>query len=238
MEIFELSKEDIINEVTSNQKIGKGRYGLVTKYNNDSLLKLYYRDLQLYDFYNTGNYHILDSCVELAKLYSLKRKILPNASAAEYLEYLKNIPASEYPTNYDNITRLIVLGLTLENTKSDIIKGLAVYNDYVVGVVLKYYKNYVSLNDIYSSLNNIQKYVILTKIKMLLNDLIENSVYPTDICNLNNILVSKSKDDVKLVDLDDINTICGSNYNELYNDSAKTTSLNSYEFLKSHIYKM
>ena len=81
----------------------------------------------------------------------------------------------------------------LQQTQSrTLIKGTAIYQGYPIGVFLENYKGYDKLGTVFQSAS-------------LLADLYKNGIIPRDIKE-DNILVRKNDLDVKLIDLDDIET--------------------------------
>ena len=94
----------------------------------------------------------------------------------------------------------------LQQTQSrTLIKGTAIYQGYPIGVFLENYKGYDKLGTVFLDLHENEQKLILDKSANLLADLYKNGIIPRDIKE-DNILVRKNDLDVKLIDLDDIET--------------------------------
>ena len=94
----------------------------------------------------------------------------------------------------------------LQQTQSrTLIKGTAIYQGYPIGVFLENYKGYDKLETVFLDLHENEQKLILDKSASLLADLYKNGIIPRDIKE-DNILVRKNDLDVKLIDLDDIET--------------------------------
>lgn len=94
----------------------------------------------------------------------------------------------------------------LQQTQSrTLIKGTAIYQGYPIGVFLENYKGYDKLGTVFLDLHENEQKLILDKSASLLADLYKNGIIPRDIKE-DNILVRKNDLDVKLIDLDDIET--------------------------------
>ena len=94
----------------------------------------------------------------------------------------------------------------LQQTQSrTLIKGTAIYQGYPIGVFLENYKGYDKLGTVFLDLHKNEQKLILDKSASLLADLYKNGIIPRDIKE-DNILVRKNDLDVKLIDLDDIET--------------------------------
>lgn len=182
MKIIKITKEEIINYLSDKENIkGQGTYGILYKYNDTTLIKLYYKD-----YINT--YFTLDSNI-------FEKEIEANLNVIETFKQL-GIKHS------DKLEELKKLHSTLQLTDCyDLIKGVVTYKNYPVGVLLEYYKDYMTLKDIFFYLSTKEKTIVLEKIKTLIENLMENNIYLGDIKE-NNIMVNKETLEVKLIDLD------------------------------------
>ena len=182
MKIIEITKEQIIDYLSDKEIIiGQGAYGILYKYNDTTLIKLYYKH-----YINT--YFTLDS-----KIFD--EEIEDNLNAIKILKQfgIKHI---------DKIEELKKIHSILQLTDCyDLIKGVVTYKNYPVGVLLEYYKDYKTLGDVYFYLSIKEKITVLEKIKSLIESLMENNIYLGDIKE-NNIMVNKDTLEVKLIDLD------------------------------------
>ena len=183
MKIIELTGNDVIDFLSNKQNIiGQGGFGILSIYDETTLIKLYYKDI--FKTYYTLDSKILDEEIELQ------------------LDLIKT--SKELNINIeDKFKKIDDLYKKLQLTSSySLIKGIAMYRNYVIGVLIEYYKNYETLENIYFKLSLGEKNRVLKKINYLLEDLMENDIYHNDIKE-NNIMVNPNNLDVKLVDLDD-----------------------------------
>ena len=177
MKYLELSDNEVINYLSNEDiVIGQGIFGLLCEYNNDSLLKLYYKE-----FYKA--YEMLD-------IEEFRKDMNINLKLMKY-----DMDASSRKQRLENLYH------KLQNTSSkDLIEGIILNRNYVIGVILKYYKNYYNLIDYYNKLSNSSKIIVLKRIRELFKELIDNNIYPSDI-HERNIIINNNLD-VKLIDLD------------------------------------
>ena len=71
---------------------------------------------------------------------------------------------------------------------------------------MTWYKEYDTLYNVFDNLSCSEKIKVLKRTKELFIELMDNDIYPTDICE-DNILVNPKTLDVKMIDLDDPLTI-------------------------------
>ena len=182
MKIIEITKEEIINYLSNKENIiGQGSYGILYKYNDTTLIKLYYKE-----FIDT--YFNLDS-------KTFEKEIEGHLQIIEIFKQYK----MEYIDKLDKLKKLhSILQLT---DCYDLIKGVVTYKNHPVGVLLEYYKNYKTLGEIYFYLSKKEKIIVLEKVKRLLENLMENNIYYKDVKE-NNFMVNTETLDVKIIDLD------------------------------------
>ena len=184
MSIKKLSIKELIYHCSLRGNIGSGCQGIINKYDDSTVLKIYYS--YIYSGYNT-----LDPEILTAEIEDLKR--------------IENILIKN--GNYiGRLGKLRYLHQKLSLTRSPIIKSIALCNDYPVGVFLEYYKDYESICKCFNSLKQSDKKIVLERIKGLIDDLVNHDIYPTDL-HLNNIIIDKKTLSVKLIDLDDYKTV-------------------------------
>lgn len=182
MEIVEITKEQAIDYLSDKENIiGQGTYGILYKYNDTTLIKLYYKDY-IYTYFT------LDSKI-------FEKEIEANLNVIKSLK--------ELGIKHNNkLEKLKKLHCILQLTDCyNLIKGVVTYKNYPVGVLLEYYKDYQTLKEIFFYLSIKEKITVLEKIKSLIESLMENNIYLEDIKE-NNIMVNKNTLDVKLIDLD------------------------------------
>lgn len=191
---IDLSSKDLIYYLDRNNSIDIGLYGIISVYNDDTLIKIYYKNL-----FNTYS--------------NLKESTLNNEI--------------DNKINKNDLERKIN---ALNNSNIDLIKGYVTYKDCIVGVLLTYYKDYVSLDTINDILNNEEKIIILYKLKSILLKLHKNGIYPRDFTE-KNILVNLENLNIKVIDLDDEYTIYSNKqnkrlYKNIYNEIKTRLSKN------------
>ena len=181
----ELNKIEIGKLLFNSKIVGQGTYGLIVEYDDNTLIKIYYKDI--FETYHNKDITKLDEEI-----------ILKNKVEKETLQ-LGIIKKNKLEEMKNKIKQL-------ETTKSSgLIKGLATYNDCLIGVFLEYYKEYEKLSLIFDKLNKQQQEKVLKKSGRILGDLFKHGIFPRDIKE-DNILVRKEDLDIKLIDLDDIET--------------------------------
>ncbi len=175
----ELEKDEIIKILSEYEVVGKGSYGILFKYDENTLLKIYYKD-------------IFDAYMDISKLDSV---IKLNLEIEEEMKNINNKYRTNLETAISNINQL-------QSTKSNsLIKGVATYKSYLIGSFIEYYREHELLSKIFPSLNNSEQRSIFDTLADLIADLYEHGVCPTDLKE-DNIMVRKSDLDIKIIDLD------------------------------------
>lgn len=183
MKRIDLDTKEVMKLLSNKEQIiGQGTYGIVIPYDNDSLIKIYYKEI--FDaFYYLDEQKLVE---ELETCKVVEQQMLQMFS--DYTESLER-----------NEKKLEVL----ENI--GLLKAIVFCNDYLIGVILNYYKEYLCVSDIFDELSLSDKRKVLNNIREGLNNLMLNNIYPWDIKE-NNVLVRKRDLDIKLIDLDDDKT--------------------------------
>ena len=170
---------NILNNYPSNI-IYHGSKGFIVEYDDKTLFKLYYR--RFYEPY----------------IYMSETKF------KDEFNYLKRIEKS---LNCDSLANLNYKLDSLKNVENGTYKGIVTYNNYPIGVLENYYKDYKNL-ECYSDFSYINILKIFDRINEKLIDLYNKGIYPLNI-KLSDILINSNLD-IKLVDLDDFDTIYSS----------------------------
>ncbi len=185
MRVKSLNKEELQSLLFKSKVIAQGNYGLIVEYDDDTLLKIYYKDI--FETYSSRNIDKLDK--EINNRIEVENEMIE----------MRIIDKKQIETIEGKIQQL-------QQTQSrTLIKGTAIYQGYPIGVFLKNYKGYDKLRDIFANLHENQQRVILDKSASLFADLYKSGVIPRDIKE-DNILVRKNDLDVKIIDLDDSET--------------------------------
>ena len=185
MRVKSLNKEELQRLLFKSKVIAQGNYGLIVEYDDDTLLKIYYKDI--FETYSSRNIDKLDK--EINNRIEVENEMIE----------MRIIDKKQIETIEGKIQQL-------QQTQSrTLIKGTAIYQGYPIGVFLKNYKGYDKLRDIFANLHENQQRVILDKSASLFADLYKSGVIPRDIKE-DNILVRKNDLDVKIIDLDDSET--------------------------------
>ncbi len=185
MRIINLDKKQLIKFLfDSNLIIGMGSNGIVSIFDNETLIKIHYKDIPnsyyLKDFTNVDK--------EIEEKLKIERKM------------------ECFGLNKANILKQKISHLDKSN--SPLIKGLVMYNGYTIGIIMKYYLKYKALNEVFLELTNDEKMIVRDRIEFLLNDLVKNDIYVRDI-KFDNFVINKDTLDVKIIDLDDKETVVG-----------------------------
>lgn len=174
MKKIEINKENLMKLLKNKDiTIGQGTYGLVKKIDDNTLLKIYYK--KIYNTYKSLNEQTLDKEISNNK---------------EIADFIRN-PVHE-ELRRKKLLKLYELSL---------INGIVLYEDYEIGVLLTYYKDYEELTDSFQKLSLNEKKETLSKIKIELENLMKNNIYPHDLKE-SNIMINLNNLDIKLIDLD------------------------------------
>lgn len=185
MEIIKIEKSQLIRFLyDSSIRVGEGSNGIVSIYNKNTLAKIHFKEIE--KSYYSEDFSFLSE--EIAKKLSFDKKL--------------------EPLGLDKLSILKKLIIHLNNSYSPLIKGIIMYEDYPIGILMEYYFGYKTLEKIIFQLDTPSRIKVYERIKFLLYDLIKNEVYPRDI-KFGNIMVNKDTLDVKIIDLDDQETIVG-----------------------------
>lgn len=180
MNYVEITKEQLLAFLFEGDVIGSGTYGIIKEVDSTTLAKIYYKDM--IDTYLSKDPSKLDEEIEVRKR---TREMLQTNNSAE-LESLER----------SKLRYLSEIGL---------VKGILMYNGYMVGVLLNYYRDYSKLSDVAKSLSGDVLRSLMARIKEKLIEMIQHGILPRDIKE-NNILVRPDDLDIVFIDLDDIET--------------------------------
>ena len=185
--IMEITKDKVIDILKNNQTLGQGTNGIIKMYDSNTLIKLYYKEF-------------FDSYCNLDP-NKLEQEIMVRI---EIETELKNI-VSNYISSQEILKQKII---RLQKTKSNtLIKEMVTYQGYLIGILLTYYKDYQTLTKAIRNLSIQEKKIILQRIQELLMDLMEKGIYCQDLKE-DNIMVRSLDLDIKLIDLDGLETRC------------------------------
>ncbi len=181
MTIIKLYPQDITNLMkNTNNIINIDTDGIIIKYNEDTLIKLYYKN-----FFN-------------ALLNPTPQTLITELDTRKKIEAFLTKNKGIKPLLKEIQEKIIALNKTKEQ---GLIKGIITCTNYPVGILLTNYKDYEPLNNIKDTLTKKELQIVLTTVKYLINNLTENNIYPETI-NEKNIIVRKKDLDVKLINLD------------------------------------
>lgn len=152
-------------------------HGKIYKIDDNTLAKIYYRDIM------DDKYKEYDSS-KIKKLVVEHRK-------------RKNKYGVD-PVKKNKIIKMEAV----TNSSSDLFKGILSYHGAVIGITLNNYDGYEKLEDIYLYLTDEEREYIFLQIDKIISNLIEQDVYPFDIKG-DSVLVNMNNLEVKLIDLDD-----------------------------------
>ena len=185
MRIIDLDKKQLIKFLfDSNLIIGMGSNGIVSIFDNETLIKIHYKDIS--NSYYSKDFTNVDKEIE------------------EKLKIEKKMEC--FGLNKANILKQLISHLDKSN--SPLIEGLVMYNGYTIGIIMKNYLKYKTLNEVLLELTDDEKMIVRDRIEFLLNDLVKNDIYVRDI-KFDNFVIDKDTLDVKIIDLDDQETVVG-----------------------------
>lgn len=181
MKKIELTKEQFLYLLLNPNPFDQGVYGKLTII-GDYLFKLYYKDF--IGTYINGDDETLAN--EVDTLQTVEKQLDRNTLERKEEEY----------------SRLL-------NTKSNkLIEGILSYQGLFVGVVMHYYKDYISLSEAADKISVEERDKYINMGYELAKDLLDHNIVPKDISETN-ILVNLETGDVVLIDLDDPETTYG-----------------------------
>ncbi len=184
MNYIEITKEQLLAFLFEGKIIGMGTYGIVKEINRTTLVKIYYKEI--IDTYLSKDPSKLDKEIENNKSVQEILRKAPNSDEIDSLEKLEAL-------KFDYLFKIGLL------------KGILIYNEYKIGVLLNYYKDYVKLTEISKRLSIDSLNFVMEKVKEKLDDMMKSGIYPRDLKE-NNILIRPEDLDVVFIDLDDSET--------------------------------
>lgn len=183
MQVIEISKDKFLSYLLNPNPIFQGQFGKIVLDNN-KLYKIYYRD-----FIKT--YINKDECLLDDEVNSLLE-----------IEKLTNFELRDPYKKLNELNRLA-------RTKStSLITGVLSYKGLLVGIQMNYLKNYTTLKEISTRVEDSKLVIYLNKVYELVCNLLMENIVPTDVKE-DNILVNEETKDVVLIDLDGSETIYG-----------------------------
>ena len=183
MQVIEISKDKFLSYLLNPNPIFQGQFGKIVLDNN-KLYKIYYRD-----FIKT--YINKDECFLDDEVNSLLE-----------IEKLTNFELRDPYKKLNELNRLA-------RTKSaSLITGVLSYNGLLVRIQMNYLKNYITLKEISTRVEDSKLVIYLNKVYELVCNLLMENIVPTDVKE-DNILINEETNDVVLIDLDGSETIYG-----------------------------
>lgn len=183
MQVIEISKDKFLSYLLNPNPIFQGQFGKIVLDNN-KLYKIYYRD-----FIKT--YINKDECFLDDEVNSLLE-----------IEKLTNFELRDPYKKLNELNRLARTKL------ASLITGVLSYNGLLVGIQMNYLKNYTTLKEISTRVEDSKLVIYLNKVYELVYDLLKENIVPTDVKE-DNILINEETNDVVLIDLDGSETIYG-----------------------------
>ena len=183
MKVIEISKKEFLSYLLDPNPLTQGQFGKIVL-NGDKLYKIYYKDF--IKTYINKNDNFLDD--EVSSLLEIER--------------LTNL---ELRDPYKKLTKLSRL---LKTNSLNLITGVLSYKGLLVGIQMNYLKDYKTLKEISTRIEDSKLDIYLNKVYELVCNLLMENIVPTDVKE-DNILVNEETNDVALIDLDGIETIYG-----------------------------
>lgn len=183
MKVIEISKKEFLSYLLNPNPLTQGQFGKIVL-NGDKLYKIYYKDF--IKTYINKNDNFLDD--EVSSLLEIER--------------LTNLGLRD---PYKKLTELNRLAGT---KSSNLITGVLSYKGLLVGIQMNYLKDYITLKEISTRVEDSKLDIYLNKVYELVCNLLMENIVPTDVKE-DNILVNEETNDIALIDLDGIETIYG-----------------------------
>lgn len=183
MQVIEISKDKFLSYLLNPNPIFQGQFGKIVLDNN-KLYKIYYRDFM--------------------KTYINKDEDFLDDEVNSLLE-IEKLTNFELRDPYKKLNELNRLART---KSASLITGVLSYNGLLVGIQMNYLKNYTTLKEISTRVEDSKLVIYLNKAYEIVYDLLKENIVPTDVKE-DNILVNEETNDVVLIDLDGSETIYG-----------------------------
>lgn len=183
MQVIEISKEEFLSYLLNPNPLTQGQFGKIVL-NGDKLYKIYYRDF--IKTYINKNEDFLDEEVN---------RLIEN-------ERLTNLGLRDPYKKLSELNRLT------KTNSLNLITGVLSYKGLLVGIQMNYLKDYITLKEISTRVEDSKLDIYLNKVYELICDLLMENIVPTDVKE-DNILVNEETKEVVLIDLDGIETIYG-----------------------------
>ena len=183
MRVIEISKDKFLSYLLNPNPIFQGQFGKIVLENN-KLYKIYYRDFM--------------------KTYINKDEDFLDDEVNGLLE-IEKLTNFELRVPYKKLNELNRLART---KSASLITGVLSYKGLLVGIQMNYFKDYTTLKEISTRVEDSKLDIYLNKVYELICDLLMENIVPTDVKE-DNILVNEETNDVALIDLDGIETIYG-----------------------------
>ena len=184
MKEIELSRHELFKLLDNEKAFAQGQYGILTQRGN-SLYKIHYKNL--IETYLSKDIDKLD--LEIDSYLSLPKDLFDRL-------YNSQLRIKEF-----NRLELTKLKGTIKNVLS--------YKGVYVGIEIPYLKDYITLSEARKYLDNNSLNVCLIKVLEIIQDLFKMEIVPQDIKE-DNIMVNLKNLDVKIIDLDGVETTFGS----------------------------
>lgn len=183
MQVIEISKDKFLSYLLNPNPIFQGQFGKIVLENN-KLYKIYYRDFM--------------------KTYINKDEDFLDDEVNSLLE-IEKLTNFELRDPYKKLNELNRLART---KSASLITGVLSYKGLLVGIQMNYHKDYVTLKETSTRVEDSKLDIYLNKVYELVCNLLMENIVPTDVKE-DNILVNEETNDVALIDLDGIETIYG-----------------------------
>lgn len=174
MDKIDICKDKLLKYLLHSRVIGSGCFGIVVAEDRDTVAKIYVN--RVIDSYLHRDSSRLDEEIK-------KNKEISKYSDDEETRYLEE-------KKFEYLKRIGLL------------KGVLTYEDYKIGVLLKYYWDYEKLENRFGFLGLSERKEVLKNIKEKLDEMMNNGIYPLDIKE-NNILIKDDSFNIVFIDLDD-----------------------------------
>jgi serine/threonine protein kinase len=182
MEQIQISPKELIELMANKDNIvSQGSLGLLLPFNNE-LLKIYYKEI-------FNGFYYLD-----------ENKLINEIDTHKKVDQQM---ITMFPDYKDTLIRERKKLKFLESI--GLVKATVFCNEYMVGIMLNYYRDYIEVGNAFPQLSALEKKHIIDKMEQYLYFLLSNNIYPSDIKE-NNVMLRTSDFDIKFIDLDDQET--------------------------------
>ena len=240
MESIELTKNQLLDFLFNKEQLGIGTNGILCEFSSTTLIKIYYK--KIIDTYLSKDPSELDEEIQSQKEVQKMIEELPYLDFSSLEKETQSELQQEFGLGDKPKNSFYSKGDEIEQKKlqylSDIglLKGIVTYDDYKIGILMQYYKDYSRLTKFQENISPSELEFVMEKVQTELQSMMIEGLYPMDLKE-DHILVRPKDFDIKIVDLDDSETRFEDEAYVLAHPYIKNECIESYKKIKKRLLK-